>query len=489
MNDTKDSLPEILDPTDVCSAMDDLAFMEYCYSHFDVNHDHKVGLHEARAVREIDLSDSKVVSLRGIEYFTNLERLILDRSMVKELDLRQNTKLREVSVWNCLQLTQKLLPQSLPIIPNNEIWYTSTDGSIVEPHNPESFGAKIVSNTYQNGKGLIIFDCNIASIGKEAFMDCLNLKSVNIPNHTETICALAFSGCVNMRSIIIPPSINQINCNAFYRCDNLKDVQISDLVSWCNIKFDNEVKLSNGGNNKWISPKSNPLSVGADLILNGELIEELVIPAGVSHICDCAFCGCRSIKKVIIPRGITSIGEQAFCCCTNLETVVLNEDISVINSHTFWRCYKLENIIIPSSVMEIGERAFEQCTSIWRITIPSSVKKLRRWAFNSCWGLKYATIKCDISALEPNVFHDCRNLKTVTSSYNLASCQDSFFGGCYKLRLTPALYFRRYDEFDDESEETYNDYNGTYAQDVRHLSDQVIGDAFDGEADAYWNID
>lgn len=139
--------------------------------------------------------------------------------------------------------------------------------------------------------------------------------------------------------------------------------------------------------------------------------------------------------------------------------------------------------------MEIGERAFEQCTSIWRITIPSSVKKLRRWAFNSCWGLKYATIKCDISALEPNVFHDCRNLKTVTSSYNLASCQDSFFGGCYKLRLTPALYFRRYDEFDDESEETYNDYNGTYAQDVRHLSDQVIGDAFDGEADAYWNID
>lgn len=37
--------------------------------------------------------------------------------------------------------------------------------------------------------------------------------------------------------------------------------------------------------------------------------------------------------------------------------------------------------------------------------------------------------------------------------------------------------------------ETYNDYNGTYAQDVMGWSDQDIDDVLDGEADAYWNID
>ena len=37
--------------------------------------------------------------------------------------------------------------------------------------------------------------------------------------------------------------------------------------------------------------------------------------------------------------------------------------------------------------------------------------------------------------------------------------------------------------------ETYNDYNGTYAQDIMGWSDQDIDDVFDGEADAYWNID
>lgn len=35
----------------------------------------------------------------------------------------------------------------------------------------------------------------------------------------------------------------------------------------------------------------------------------------------------------------------------------------------------------------------------------------------------------------------------------------------------------------------YGEYAGTYAQDVAGFSDDVINDAFDGEPDAYWNID
>ena len=35
----------------------------------------------------------------------------------------------------------------------------------------------------------------------------------------------------------------------------------------------------------------------------------------------------------------------------------------------------------------------------------------------------------------------------------------------------------------------YEDFEGTYAQDVEGYSDEDIYDAFDGEPDAYWNID
>jgi hypothetical protein len=36
---------------------------------------------------------------------------------------------------------------------------------------------------------------------------------------------------------------------------------------------------------------------------------------------------------------------------------------------------------------------------------------------------------------------------------------------------------------------TYNDYNGTYVQDIEGWSDQLIHDILGGEPDAYWNID
>ena len=47
-----------------------------------------------------------------------------------------------------------------------------------------------------------------------------------------------------------------------------------------------------------------------------------------------------------------------------------------------------------------------------------------------------------------------------------------------------------YDEWRDcDEERTYNRYNGTYAQDVAGYSDDDIDTIFDGDPDAYWNID
>ena len=40
-----------------------------------------------------------------------------------------------------------------------------------------------------------------------------------------------------------------------------------------------------------------------------------------------------------------------------------------------------------------------------------------------------------------------------------------------------------------EEEQTYDCYNGSYAQDVEGWSDQAIDEGFDGDPEAYWNID
>lgn len=48
---------------------------------------------------------------------------------------------------------------------------------------------------------------------------------------------------------------------------------------------------------------------------------------------------------------------------------------------------------------------------------------------------------------------------------------------------------RNYQSLKEYRESTYEEFNGSYAQDVMGYSDQDINDAFDGDPDAYWNID
>ena len=51
----------------------------------------------------------------------------------------------------------------------------------------------------------------------------------------------------------------------------------------------------------------------------------------------------------------------------------------------------------------------------------------------------------------------------------------------YTPYLDPAEFY--------EEEQTYDCYNGSYAQDVEGWSDQAIDEVFDGDPEAYWNID
>ena len=68
---------------------------------------------------------------------------------------------------------------------DNEIWYTSSDGNVVAPHKTSVFGANIISNTYENSKGVIVFDSPVTSIGDSAFLSCTKLISIELKGTIE----------------------------------------------------------------------------------------------------------------------------------------------------------------------------------------------------------------------------------------------------------------------------------------------------------------
>ena len=152
----------------------------------------------------------------------------------------------------------------------NQILYTSSDNKIVTPDESDVFGANIVSNTYENGQGVITFDAPVTSIGMYAFGLCTSLTSVTIGDSVTEIGFGAFYECSSLTSITIPNSVTEIGMYAFYDCDSLTSVTIGDSVT--------EIGFG-------------------------------------------AFWDCDSLTSVTIPDSVTSIGEDAFYECSSLTSV------------------------------------------------------------------------------------------------------------------------------------------------------------------------
>ena len=118
--------------------------------------------------------------------------------------------------------------------PNNEIWYTSTDGNIVTPNKETGFGANIVSNTYENDRGVIEFDGDVTSIGNEAFKLCKTLTSITIGNGVTSIGNSAFYHCDKLASITLSDNLTSIGDICFSYCTKLALVILPSSITSIN---------------------------------------------------------------------------------------------------------------------------------------------------------------------------------------------------------------------------------------------------------------
>ena len=232
-----------------------------------------------------------------------------------------------------------------------QILYTSTDGNIITPSSTAAFGtANIVSNTYENGQGVITFDSLVTTIGTSAFSGCTTLSSITIPAGVTSIGGSAFQNCTSLPSITIPVGITSISSSAFTGCSNLKSVYIDDLSAYCKISFS--------------STSSVPTYNSAKLYVKGTELTKLTIPEDVTTIKYATFYKCSSIKSVVIGNHVTSIENYTFRYCPAITSVKIGNGVTTIGNYAFANCTALESVTIGSGATKIGSGAFYTCSKL-----------------------------------------------------------------------------------------------------------------------------
>ena len=343
---------------------------------------------------------------------------------------------------------------NLNSVPNDEIWYTSSDGKIVTPYKTDVYSASIISNTYENNKGIIKFDGPLTVIGELAFLNCQTLTSITIPNSVVEIGEGTFSNCSNLATfhsrfasadkrfliidgvligfagaanaipytipngvtriggrafygctksptkLTIPDSVTEIGPYAFVRCEPLTSITIGNGVTKI------EEKAFGGNPNLKTIYSKFASEDNRCLIIDGELVGfapsglgSYTLPSSITKIRSQVFLECSSLTNLTIPNSVTEIGESAFSGSTSIRSVVLPESITKIDQRTFYNCANLKSVTIPEGITEIGNYAFYNCTNLTSITVPDSVTSIGEAAFRKCQALESVKLSENLTTI------------------------------------------------------------------------------------------
>lgn len=271
-----------------------------------------------------------VVNIKASTPFKLYADTFMDCStdMIVYVPLESLDVFKTAECWRDLKLRAGLCPE-------NQIWYTSNDGNIINPDN-SAFAGGIVSNVYENGRGVITFESNLTSIGKQAFEDCRSLTSLTMPATVTKIDNRAFYQCNSLTDITIPEGVTSIGHEAFFYCISLKNIALPNTVT----------------------------TINPYAFYMCQSLESIEIPAKVTVVSDHLFYYCTSLKEVTIPADVTNINDYAFAYCSSLKKLKCRastppvQGYGVFNKSSYLSC----SLLVPK-----GSKSKYQADSYWKI--------------------------------------------------------------------------------------------------------------------------
>jgi hypothetical protein len=313
------------------------------------------------------------------------------------------------------------------------------------------------------------------------------VKEINIhpSSQATTIGKLAFCYLAALQSITFPQGITSIANDAFQGTKNISTVKVyvTDPAAFCNNLIVAQIR----------SRLVKPVTL---IDSEGFVLNDFVIPEGVTSIGVNAFNNCTGLTSVTIPEGVTAIGASAFAGCTGLTSVIIPASVTSIGSYAFptsteiyvpkgqkefyqdilgpdYRVYEvgmqvnvINNIIyafdrssrtaevvgvndntsstfsilehftikgVNYTVTGIDGHAFKDCQNMTEINMSQTVTSIGVRAFSGCTALTSVTIPEGVTVIKDFTFYDCVALSAVAIPDGVTNIGPSAFYGCGNL--------------------------------------------------------
>ena len=216
----------------------------------------------------------------------------------------------------------------------------------------------------------------LSYIKNSAFNNKKALVEIILPKEGLTeIGEDSFRNLTYLENIVISDTVKKIGKSAFQDCINLKTVTyLGSEDSWKNINIDSGNECLLNAEIKFIEEAKGPVEI---FVKTNEAADTILTLIGKNKIVVTG--ECSNIDIIKIGQAIKN-SPAALIYLDLTETTGLTE----IPANTFNNCQNLAFITFPSTLEKINDNAFTWCVSLQSVTIPASVTKISSRSFSRC---------------------------------------------------------------------------------------------------------